>query len=291
VKDRWHPWTRNELLDAIRAVAIDGYAHSKANEAVGKASLRLFESWSTACEAAGVQPAYTSSLYRKRGAPAGLAHPRWTGDSASYTAVHFRLVATRGRPQRCDECGRSDPGRYSWALKKDAWSELKDDLHRGPYSTRLTDYDRLCNGCHNKRDQPLGSRRRRGPVYVAEQKRAERLLRSAIKHGLLVRPTSCKECHRSSEIVAHHRDYSKPLEVEWLCRKCHGKADSELRRQQGWVQEDSRPPVEFNRECPVDGIRFHATGSHVYCSDACMVTARKARVQIRLQARRITLIA
>ena len=30
---------------------------------------------------------------------------------------------------------------------------------------------------------------------------------------------SCKECGKPAQM--HHEDYSKPLEVTWLCRRCH----------------------------------------------------------------------
>lgn len=45
----------------------------------------------------------------------------------------------------------------------------------------------------------------------------------AVKAGKLVR----KPCHLCGEIKveAHHFDYSKPLEVEWVCRHHHELAD------------------------------------------------------------------
>lgn len=33
----------------------------------------------------------------------------------------------------------------------------------------------------------------------------------------------------STKVEAHHEDYSKPLEVIWLCKKHHGQADKKRR--------------------------------------------------------------
>lgn len=51
-----------------------------------------------------------------------------------------------------------------------------------------------------------------------------RLVTDAIRTGKLQRPDVCESCggNRGKGVVqAHHRDYSKPLEVEWLCQPCH----------------------------------------------------------------------
>lgn len=42
---------------------------------------------------------------------------------------------------------------------------------------------------------------------------------NAIKSGKL-KPRSCEKC-AGGPPDAHHDDYSKPLEVRWLCRGCH----------------------------------------------------------------------
>ncbi len=49
----------------------------------------------------------------------------------------------------------------------------------------------------------------------------------AIKAGELVRPSTCSECGSGGAIEASHEDYSRPLDVTWLCRPCHRRRDRE----------------------------------------------------------------
>lgn len=45
----------------------------------------------------------------------------------------------------------------------------------------------------------------------------------AVGAGILVRPNVCSQCAKVGFIEGHHHDYSKPLEVEWLCKECHSE--------------------------------------------------------------------
>lgn len=38
--------------------------------------------------------------------------------------------------------------------------------------------------------------------------------------GILI-PENCSNCKRKIAVQAHHADYSKPMEVTWLCIDCH----------------------------------------------------------------------
>jgi hypothetical protein len=48
---------------------------------------------------------------------------------------------------------------------------------------------------------------------------------SWLKRHKHLRPQHCSACGVECKPQGHHPDYSKPLEVVWLCRPCHRVAD------------------------------------------------------------------
>lgn len=63
------------------------------------------------------------------------------------------------------------------------------------------------------------------PPYkdLRERNRAHGLINMRIRRGKLVRPTHCPKCGQQKRVDAHHKDYTKPDEIEWVCRSCHMK--------------------------------------------------------------------
>lgn len=53
-----------------------------------------------------------------------------------------------------------------------------------------------------------------------EKIRAQNRLNYAIRKGVVKRQP-CESCGTSERVHAHHDDYSKPLDVWWLCYLCH----------------------------------------------------------------------
>jgi predicted DNA-binding protein YlxM (UPF0122 family) len=60
---------------------------------------------------------------------------------------------------------------------------------------------------------------------------AQNKLESAIRNGTIEQRRICEKCGASysfrdgrNGVQAHHDDYSKPLEVRWLCQRCHHQA-------------------------------------------------------------------
>lgn len=70
-----------------------------------------------------------------------------------------------------------------------------------------------------------------------EKRRAHNLVAKAVKRGILVKKP-CEVC-ATEPAEAHHDDYTKPLEVRWLCEKHHG----EHHRHMNWF---GRKPASVN---------------------------------------------
>ncbi|MFA5381843.1 MAG: helix-turn-helix transcriptional regulator [Candidatus Micrarchaeia archaeon] len=61
-------------------------------------------------------------------------------------------------------------------------------------------------------------------MKTSPSKLAQVKVKYAVDHGHLIKPSACEKCGLEDIILhGHHSDYSKPLEVEWLCPACHGQ--------------------------------------------------------------------
>lgn len=54
------------------------------------------------------------------------------------------------------------------------------------------------------------------------------LVNNAVRDGRLKKPSQCQWCGRVARIHGHHDDYSKPLDVMWLCAPCHKQRHKQL---------------------------------------------------------------
>ena len=59
----------------------------------------------------------------------------------------------------------------------------------------------------------------------SEKYKATTAVGTAIRYGQLVKPKECEGCGEVLPLEGHHEDYSKPLEVVWLCNTCHRISD------------------------------------------------------------------
>ena len=65
------------------------------------------------------------------------------------------------------------------------------------------------------------SRRYRESEHGKLKQKARAVVNHAIRDGKLIKPETCMDCGRSTQLEAHHKDYNKPLDVDWICKNCH----------------------------------------------------------------------
>jgi hypothetical protein len=87
-------------------------------------------------------------------------------------------------------------------------------------SDRSREYDRQRNGTE-KRKQLWKEKGRKYRTNYPEKCKAHDKLNNALAKGRLVR-MACEVCGNEKS-QAHHDDYSKPLEVRWLCALHHAR--------------------------------------------------------------------
>lgn len=64
-----------------------------------------------------------------------------------------------------------------------------------------------------------------------EKWHAHEKLLYAVCAGKIKNPNICERCKKECDTEAHHYDYSKPLDVIWLCDYCHKEVHKEMRRE------------------------------------------------------------
>lgn len=97
---------------------------------------------------------------------------------------------------------------------------------------------KICSDCHKEKIKNYASTTKGKKAINEASKRAymkhkvkwiaRAKARYAVKKGILTKPKWCEVCNLVKPLQGHHEDYTKPLEVIWLCTNCHADADKIL---------------------------------------------------------------
>lgn len=143
------------------------------------------------------------------------------GTAKSPSAFHKRRRSRDGLQAYCKECHRVRT--EEWRDKnREFYREIARDhglVHRTKHPEYYLSEDYLARRREHQRQYRL---------RYPERVKAAQLVKRAIQCGELVRPDACERCSRVVFAEASHDDYSKPLDVEWLCRQCHAAKDTRV---------------------------------------------------------------
>ncbi len=115
-----------------------------------------------------------------------------------------------GLSNRCKICDNKKRSEYHQKNKE------KMNLYRSKYRLKNLDSEQA-------REKQYSDRHKQYRIDNPHKIKAKNLADYAQKKGFIIKPDRCSKCDKNIKIEKHHPDYSKPLEVIWLCRSCHIK--------------------------------------------------------------------
>ncbi len=128
-----------------------------------------------------------------------------------------------GRLNKCKTCCKSQQRARARKLSKD-WRWTVSEMERHRLKSRKA---RLEGRATIETPEQAKNRMERYRVAHHERVSAHRKVKNAILTKKLI-PKSCEYCGKK-KVQAHHPDYTKPLDVRWLCVKHHAQVHVEER--------------------------------------------------------------
>ncbi len=146
---------------------------------------------------------------------------------------HLRVDSKDGRRNECKGCKNKQGQKW----KEENPDKIKEGSrnYRQSHRKGLLEKQRVYNQTPAGREVNRRSSKKQRSVYperaaayhkeyankYSERYRARYLVHNAIRDGKLERSIFCEECGLPADTQGHHEDYNQPLNVDWLCRKCH----------------------------------------------------------------------
>lgn len=132
--------------------------------------------------------------------------------------------------KRCTKCGKEKPleefyraklGKHGRAAECKACKQAKSKRHYQEARKERIEVIRRWQQANPERtaEHRRGQYERTPALIIARV-----LLGKAVRDGRITKPDGCEDCGQvtpSRRLHGHHQDYSKPLDVEWLCKDCH----------------------------------------------------------------------
>jgi len=124
----------------------------------------------------------------------------------------------KGVNTRCKECHKQKV-RENRAEKADYYRAY--DAHRYQNDPKVRKRHRRYAKTQEGKAS-LNAARKKWLQENAEKRACHTILNNAVRDGRAVKPNACQSCGKSDcRIEGHHHDYTKPLDVKWVCRSCH----------------------------------------------------------------------
>ncbi len=129
-----------------------------------------------------------------------------------------------GTLNKCKSCCKLEAARRLELLKNDKlWVESEVLRHRLKAAKARQE-----NRVSVQSKESVNAQKRDWAKKNKEKRKAHHLVNNSLRDGKIIKK-ACEVCG-DNKSQAHHEDYSKPLEVIWLCSTHHNELHNEKRR-------------------------------------------------------------
>ena len=123
-----------------------------------------------------------------------------------------------GHLNKCKECTKNDVHKHRDENIEKVRAYDRNRPNKDERAKKSSDYHKSEKG-KSVRFKSTKNYRNENPVRY----KANTAVGNAIRDGRLIRPSNCEKCGIHCKPQGHHDDYSKKLDVRWLCVDCHNE--------------------------------------------------------------------
>ena len=136
-------------------------------------------------------------------------------------AFSKRTASIDGRCNRCKICLAEYVQRYYQINRIEIIEQTRE--YSQTHKVEIAEWGRSPAGKESRRKNDKNQRAKH-----PERIKAVNALNHAVRDNKIIRPDFCEHCDEKKFVEGHHADYSKHLDVAWLCLECHTELHKKL---------------------------------------------------------------
>jgi len=123
-----------------------------------------------------------------------------------------------GHVNKCKECNKDDITTNRNA-NLDRYREYDNERYKKPERKEASILS--CKAARKRSPERYAGYIKAWQERNPHKRSANNAVSNAVRDGRISKPAECSKCGLGGVIHGHHDDYSKPLEVVWVCPPCH----------------------------------------------------------------------
>lgn len=141
------------------------------------------------------------------------------------SSFHKHKLLKDGVRNICKDCAKARAKNYYYGNREKKLKYAASRRASPDQKKKNSDYHKE----YRKRDGYKRGQRERTRRYNSKPGSyvkvcARTALNNAVQQGVIEKPSYCSRCGKNSHLIeGHHKDYTKALDVDWLCPSCHGE--------------------------------------------------------------------